>query len=71
MVAIPYNPFQGLKRGGSDECLGIYDVAIPYNPFQGLKLNSLGNPGRPRLPKVAIPYNPFQGLKLQIILMNL
>ncbi len=41
-VAIPYNPFQGLKplEGSVLESFSesLPEVAIPYNPFQGLKL---------------------------------
>ena len=37
IVAIPYNPFQGLKPILIFVGIPSILVAIPYNPFQGLK----------------------------------
>ena len=42
MVAITYNPFQGLKLIEISALHpGHLQVAITYNPFQGLKLEHL------------------------------
>ncbi|SKB12635.1 conserved hypothetical protein [Planktothrix sp. PCC 11201] len=36
-VEMPYNPFQGLKRGKRKAKWSGSEVEMPYNPFQGLK----------------------------------
>ena len=36
-VAIPLNPYQGLKRYCSSYQVTATAVAIPLNPYQGLK----------------------------------
>ena len=42
-VAIPLNPYQGLKRGEYTSISYSFSVAIPLNPYQGLKLVNLSS----------------------------
>ncbi len=60
-VAIPNNPYEGLKQSRSPFLPHHQAVAIPNNPYEGLKRYKSTFPAP--FQKVAIPNNPYEGLK--------